>query len=172
MLFSGPSIRESKKEDRVLLGTIHNLLSNVIETAGRTLSDKVLDNFVFNCHSVCRALQEVLGKDRVTVVDGQYLGINITPEGKEKIEFQMHDHSWLVTPTGAIIDPYPTGIIGIISLCPLLVVNSGPYRVYGGSRYIPCPDVTKRVGTRETWRKSQLLAKVIRQSQNRTLQGE
>jgi hypothetical protein len=171
MLFSGPSLRESKKEDRELLFEICTLLSDVIETAGRTLSDKVLDNFVFNCHSVCRALQEVLGKDRVTVVDGHYVGIDTGTRESEFVEFQMNDHSWLTTPTGAIIDPYPTGIIGIISLCPLLVVNSGPYRVYGGSRYVPNTDVARRVCTRGTWRKSQLLAKVIRQSRNLKPQG-
>jgi|GEM_PF-1320875 len=172
MLFSGPSIKESKKEDRELLAIIHILLSNVIETAGRTLPDKVLDNFVFNCHSVCRALQEVLGKKQVIVVDGYYVGIDMGTRENEQVEFQMNDHSWLTTPTGAIIDPYPTGVIGIISLCPLLVVNSGPWRVYGGSRYIPSTTVAERVGTRKTWRKSQLLAKVIRESQNRKPQGE
>ena len=166
MLFSGPSLKETVPEDRELLAEIATLLGQVIETANATLPDKVLDHFTFNCHSVCRALQCVFGKEKVAVVDGSYLGIDIGTETKQ-VDFKLNDHSWLTTPSGAIIDPYPTGIIGIISLCPLLVVNTGRYRVFGGSRYVPDPTIALKVGNRVTWRKSQLMAKLMMKCRGR-----
>lgn len=59
---------------------------------------------VLSCHVLVRALANVLG---LQYVDGYFSS--------------RYDHSWLLTPSGHIIDPYPVAIWG------------GPFMIDGGS---------------------------------------
>ncbi|TAK57591.1 hypothetical protein EPO17_01585 [Patescibacteria group bacterium] len=171
MIFSTESIRETTEADRKLLSEIADILKGVVRTAQETLSEKASSQFTVGCHTVCRALQQVIGKDRITVVDGFYLGLDTKNDAGEIQLFQC-EHSWLLTSSGAIIDPHPTGLVGIMPLCPILVVNKGPRRVFGGNHYISDPSVTAKLGNRATWRESSLLARIMLMSKNRKPQGK
>lgn len=166
MIFSEESMRETTEADRRLLAEIAEILKGVLQTAKETLSEKALAKFTVGCHTICRALQMVIGKDSVTVVDGFYLGIDTKNDAGEIQLFQC-DHSWLLTSNGAIIDPHPTGLVGIMPLCPILVVDKGPRRVFGGNHYVSDPSVTAKFSDRATWRESSLLARIMLRSQNR-----
>ena len=95
---------------------------------------------IYRCHSVCRALVEVLPS--LKVVDGHYLGAkHILKKGRvDRLKFLYYPHSWLVTPTGSIIDPYPVACF----TQPILVVTRGRSSPCGKGLYIPNPDLTKQ----------------------------
>ncbi len=163
MIFSEECMRETTEADRKLLFEIAEILKRVIQTEKEILSEKALSQFTVGCHTVCRALQQVIGKDRVTVVDGFYLGIDTKSDASEIHLFQCQ-HSWLLTSCGAIIDPYPTGLVGIMPLCPLLVVDRGPRRVFGGNHYVSDPSVSTKLANRAIWRESSVLARIMLRS--------
>lgn len=60
------------------------------------------------CHSISRLMSLVFKE--LTLVDGILIGLDLLPEENKVTVVHTH-HSWLRTPDGAIIDPYPMGII-------------------------------------------------------------
>ena len=88
----------------------------------------------FNCHSVCRALATCIPK--LTLITGGYRGLRQVKKEKGKREFEVTvaSHSWLKTPDGAFIDPYP---VGAITYTPLLVpaIGSSIYLTFGSGLY-------------------------------------
>lgn len=110
----------------------------------------------FECHSICRALALEIGPS-VKCIDGEYLGIEFPSAGMAKLRGAAH--SWLVTESRTIIDPYP---IGMIVWSPLLLVSSGTFRDYASARYRPNFDVTEHVGGRDLWRKARVLQKLFK----------
>lgn len=68
---------------------------------------------LLNCHAFARALAfHVKG---LKVVDGYYIGILKNKSGYHRTSTE---HSWLVTPNGAIIEPFATGFL---SMTPILI---------------------------------------------------
>ncbi|MEN9647267.1 MAG: hypothetical protein RLY57_71 [Candidatus Parcubacteria bacterium] len=112
----------------------------------------------FECHSICRALAKVIPE--LTLVDGHYLGLRIVnEEGEKRVQVGTATHSWFCTPDDSIIDPYP---VGYLTPSPVLVVNRGPYKPFGGDHYIPLASVTREISNRELFRKTQILYSIIR----------
>ena len=108
----------------------------------------------FECHTICRAFAGVISD--LICVDGSFIGVKqLDPEGdKYKLQSRICHHSWLVTPKGLIIDPWP---VGVISLNAILVTNSGEYSPYGSGSYIEDSDITDLVTNRSLkWRSTRL----------------
>ena len=117
-------------------------------------------NPIVECHSICRGLAHNIPE--LTVVDGHYLGLESTAKDDPKSFLIRHcDHSWLLTPDQAIIDPYP---VGFISTNPVLIGPHGTYSVFSRHSYVPDPTVTRQVITRKVWRKTKIFCRLIDES--------
>lgn len=84
----------------------------------------------FNCHSVCRALAVLV--PNLTVITAGYRGLRQVNE--REFSITVASHSWLKTPDGAFIDPYP---VGVITYAPFLIPNVGEsvYLTFGSGLY-------------------------------------
>lgn len=95
---------------------------------------------IINCHSVARLVHLFLPE--LAVVDGDILGIR-SDNKKELYSLQATTHSWVRTPDGNIIDPYPMGIMSINSA--LLIPHTiSPYQIHGFNQYREMPDVARQ----------------------------
>ena len=107
----------------------------VIQELSRTITESrklfPLCNVVLDCHSITRFLAK--GIPELEVVTGSYLGISRT-EGERKAAVSYCPHSWLVTPDGAILDPYPVGVFATESV--VLVSTKPSYWDFGASFYL------------------------------------
>ena len=163
MFFSNAVWEDTSKEDRHTCADVTELVMPVNEYAKKFF--KRPDSIDFECHSVCRAIATLL--NTVKVVDGHLLGIT-QKEDEASFHFSLKfcDHSWLVTKSGTIIDPYPMGI-----LCgtPLLICTRGKYASCAAGHYVKDFEVTQRISTSRIYRKSVVLAEFIREaSKSRT----
>ncbi len=112
------------------------------------------------CHSICRALAKMI--PGLKVVDGNYIGLKqIRRKGKTYFKLRYAAHTWLVTPGGAIIDPYP---IGFFSANPVMVVGKGTYKPFGQGHYMPDKSTTKTHVTAEVLFKARELTRLFRQT--------
>ncbi len=112
----------------------------------------------FQCHSICRALFLDLPKGSLRLIDGMYVGFPIR-EGDKKL--YTCSHSWLLTPSDNIIDPYP---VGVMSLSPLLLVTSGNLGPFTSGHYWQTDEVTRRVSGRNMWRKARVCRSLMQDS--------
>ena len=117
---------------------------------------------LFECHSTCRAI--ALHVQELMVVDGHYIGVS-RKRRRDKVDARLRycTHSWLVTPSGSIIDPYP---VGILSMNPILIVTRGKYKSFGGGLYWPNAEVTRIIDTKELRERVKILSRVISEAQN------
>jgi len=123
-------------------------------------------NSIFNCHEIARAWY--LHSKKLKYVDGVVGGfgqckeIEVEGQKQQEIELVWCGHSRLLTPDGAIVDPYP---VGAISFGALLIPNCGDYRPYGGGLYVPTEGIvdgsTKQLKPRNVWRRANVLAGLI-----------
>lgn len=119
------------------------------------------ESLIFECHSTCRAIAEHVVELKVS--DGHYIGITKN-QSKEKVKVQLKfcSHSWLVTPSGSIIDPYP---VGFLSVNPVLIVTRGKYKSFGGNFYWEDEKVTEVIDTKELREKVEVLSRIISKAQ-------
>jgi len=108
----------------------------------------------FECHTICRAI--ALHIKELKVVDGHYIGVS--RKDRKGARIRLCDHSWLVTPSGSIIDPYP---VGCFVANAMLVVTRGEYRSFGGGLYWPDKKMTNKVYTKALCEKVQMLSQII-----------
>ena len=120
--------------------------------------DKKTKSPIYRCHSVCRAMKAVVPE--VEVIDGHYLGLRWRKAGTKRrlIAMLNCNHTWLLLPRGSIVDLYPVGIIPN----PLLVVNRGKYKPFGGGLYVKDRSVTKKVMTPAMWKETQIITAYAR----------
>lgn len=111
---------------------------------------------MFNCHVISRGLAIVV--PNLKVIDGLYVGCRKFNPGTMTVDSELCEHSWLQTPNGNIIEPYP---VGCASITPIIVINSGPLRPYGGGLYLPDPTLTRKISNRKTYRASIVLANIL-----------
>ena len=110
------------------------------------------------CHSICRGL--AMHISGLKLVDGHYIGLDSTEkEGGREFEIRHCDHSWLETPSGAIIDPYP---VGFLATNPIVIPSTGKYLPFAKGSYVPSHSVTSKIATRKTHRKSLFMLRLIR----------
>ena len=84
---------------------------------------------IFDCHSIVRGIAGHVQK--LDVQSGYYYGVEVGPDEGVVTTMKM-DHSWLRTPDGAIIDPYPGGFF---THQPILVPTKGHLAPFGGNLY-------------------------------------
>lgn len=113
-----------------------------------------------NCHAICRALaKHVRG---IKVVDGNFIGLKQQKKkGQTYFKLRFAAHSWLVTPSGTIIDPYP---VGFMSVNPVMVVTRGEYKPFGHGAYMPDKSTTRTHVTQEVLATAREMTRLIRQS--------
>ncbi len=129
MVWNSALLQRFSSDDKKLLVAvinIHNAVHDLWRKLPRTRLRKLPR---FECHTICRALAKKV--PTLLVEDGKYFGLRRAGETQEG---QFADHSWLVTPDGAIIDPYP---VGFLTPNPVLVVTRGIYQPYGSGLYVP-----------------------------------
>ena len=117
----------------------------------------------FECHTMSRAIALVLPK--LNCVDGFVKGFKPTVEhenGDKTYIFDSCRHSWLLTPDGAIIDPYP---VGFVVAQPILLPKGSIYSPFGHDMYEADSSITTHVAGRTLYRRSIVLAKFMRQAQ-------
>ena len=153
MLYNSSILDNTSDQDMKLLCEVMSLATKVRDYAKGLSYAKHL---TFECHSICRAISMALPK--LKCIDGSYAGLERIPAAGVVFELQYTDHSWLLTPDGAIIDPYP---VGYISVNPVIVVTKGQYSPFGGKLYVEDSRITTKVSARKLWRKSQVLYKMI-----------
>jgi len=112
----------------------------------------------FECHPIARAISLVIPE--LKLVNGNYLGLRLScAKGKRALILKQCRHSWLVTPDGAILDPYP---VGFTTMDVVLVATKGPYKHFGGALYWPNENVMAEVNRRKIKRRSIVLAQHMR----------
>jgi hypothetical protein len=111
-----------------------------------------------DCHSLARLLSLIFPECKL--VDGSLIGLK---KGEEVEQFYIYrtDHSWIITPDSAIIDPYPMGImpVGSVLLVPT-VENS--YNVHGSNRYEANPEIRSNFDVTDSWRRARSHLRTIR----------
>ncbi len=158
MLFSNEVLKSTSKRDRKLLVRVGELLNTLAEYCVRERDN--IPDIKYECHSICRGL--ALSLPELTLVDGLYFGVDITVvNGEHTFDPKLCDHSWLTTPSGSIIDPYP---VSIIACGPLLVVTKGNHCRWGGQLYIPSSEVTRRIATADMAKRSEIIAETIKKA--------
>lgn len=116
---------------------------------------------VFECHVIARAI--ALALPRLKLVNGFYLGFKKRKRaGRAFYQFVKCEHSWLVTPTGTIIDPYP---VGYLTIDVIMVATRGPLKVYGGNQYLQDEKAKFAISRKEIRRKSLILLGIIKRAQ-------
>jgi hypothetical protein len=112
---------------------------------------------------MCRSLRIHFG-DLVKVIDGHVVGMKhfeVINSG-EVIHINKGDslqHSWLVLPDNAMVDPFPTGVY---ATSPLFFPPFGKYHdVFPASIYIAVDGILENAQTAEVWKKAGNIALVL-----------
>ena len=141
--------------DRALHLKVRAIMANTWKYA---LSLEIGGRLSFECHSIAKAIS--MAFPELKMVSGSYLGLEWreAPGQKTMVKVVCCPHSWLVTPDEAIIDPYPVSVDGLEAM---LVVTKGMYAPFGTGLYRPN---NASVFTKEIWRRSQVLFKLIQKA--------
>ncbi len=110
-----------------------------------------------NCHSICRAIS--LFKKELQVIDGQMIGIG--KSDGSKFQLLSTNHSWLLTPDGAIIDPY---LIGVVSAEGVLLIprSTDSFAIHGCNRYLPNDDTDeKEFDVTDAWKRARSMLRTV-----------
>lgn len=154
MLFSDILSNGITPRDRESWIKVMDKLLQIHENSRKTPSKH---NLRYECHSICLALKRAIPE--LTLVHGCYLGLEITKK-PEQFEYDVRNcrHSWLTTSDGAIIDPYP---VGVLTVNPLIIGNSD-YNLFGRAFYYEQPTVVREINYRKVWRQADLLFQLMR----------
>ena len=110
------------------------------------------------CHTVSRMLCLIL-KD-LTLVDGYITGFQFSDDRRTATVVHTN-HSWLTTPNGAILDPYPMGVSPQNSA--MLIPTKGIYTVHGANYYFPeKKKVRKPFDVKGSWKRARFQANLFK----------
>jgi hypothetical protein len=153
--------------------SLHAGVTMVMHAAWRGVIDKderfIKDHGGFNCHAIARAWS--LHSKKLKYVDGYFLGVQEVErdsDGRKVMKIRGCLHSWLLTPDGAIIDPYPANSI---SYGALLIPNKesimhpfcgGVYQARNATEILKGDTIYS--DPRRVWRKARVFAKVLDQA--------
>ena len=142
MLHNSVLSKDVDAEDIKVFGQVWTI---ILDNGRYSKEHAEAQNTKFNCHSFCRALAHHVPE--VKLVDGYVIGFEISVENDHKtLSMIRAEHSWLVLPKGAIMDPYP---VGIMPFNPLLIPTRGDLKCFCGNMYMPDPAVKDIVLTPE-----------------------
>lgn len=112
----------------------------------------------YRCHSICYALVRLVPGLRVQ--DGTYLGFETRREtGRLHFKPRIWNHSWLQTPSGAVIDAYPIGFISFGG--PIIVASGKRLGPFGTNYYVPDERAAREFLTKKVRRETEILHKFI-----------
>ena len=126
-------------------------------------ADEVKRNpFWPNCHSSCRALKIHLG-DMVEVIDGFLMGYRsyliLKGDDVAQVSNDYIEHSWLLLPDGATVDPFPAGVY---ATSPLIFPPFGMFQnVLPTQLYSAFDGVAPFASTDEVWARSKRIAQIF-----------
>ncbi|MFA6432948.1 MAG: hypothetical protein WCV82_04020, partial [Candidatus Paceibacterota bacterium] len=116
MFYAEETYNLATEKDRKLSMRVGELMWQARLVSKEKMGKRI--NTIFECHSICRAVILEIPDGSLRCVDGDLVGIEIGDD--LAVRFHVCSHSWLVTENGAIIDPYPPGIM---AMGPLLIVK-------------------------------------------------
>ena len=143
------------KSDRGIFLRINDLLWTAYEKR-RAFSKR--SQMKVECHTICRALCLEITDGSIRYVDGNYVSVVLGDEGGL---IHRCPHSWLVTESGSIIDPYP---LGRIALSPVLIATTGIYAPYAAQHYCPDPEIRAGLDLRDIWHRARILQRYFKSS--------
>jgi hypothetical protein len=150
-------LESTTKKDRELQIKASHLVHKTRVYASKTTDE--VKNMDFECHSIATVLAMVVPE--LKVVHGVYVGIKILKD--KSYQLITCDHSWLVTPDGAILDPYPVGYSVLIEV--VLVPTQGEYIHYGAVNYVPQKGIRFRITRKEINKKARMLRDLIHKAE-------
>lgn len=167
MHFANAMTRATTAQDRQLLEEVTFGLRSlfIIGILKREAGNKKWKVRTVDCHAIARMLSIVLSE--CTLVDGLLYGLRPVGNGK----WSMFDtcHSWLVTPDGAIIDPYPMGIIAAGSAL-LIPTQSTSYSPHGSNLYEENPEVKEHFDVDDSWKRARSYVRILHKNMNAHLE--
>jgi hypothetical protein len=161
MILNNALMQSVSRQDKVIFTEVIKLVKFARDYVDSLPEQKRKKLPPFECHSMCRGIVKHL--KGCTVVDGHYFGIERAHNKKRCGLSRFAHHSWLRTPSGAIIDLYP---VGFITITPVLVVNRGTYKAFGSGFYIPDKNVQRSFGRLRITHKSRVLSELIGKAKN------
>lgn len=159
MYFVNETTKAVTDKDLTFLRQICVLLRTLCFVNGR--QKKTNPHFAtvqMECHSIARLLSLIFKE--LTLIDGVIVGFDLLPEQGKVTPVQTY-HSWLITPDGAIIDPYPMGLIATTSAL-LIPTSNTRYCVHGGNFYHKNPRVREQFSSAECWRNARSCLRTLR----------
>jgi len=149
MYFANENTNAVTEKDFSLLQQVCIMLRTLCFMGGRKIKTNSEWKIVqMECHSVSRLISLVFKE--LTLVDGILIGLDLIPV-ENKVSVVHTHHSWLRTPDGAIIDPYPMGLISTTSAL-LIPTSETRYCVHGGNLYHENPSVREHFDVAQCWR--------------------
>jgi hypothetical protein len=161
MYFVNENTEAVTKRDQGLLFEVCILLKTFCLVCSRKFQEN--PNWkarISECHTIAR-LVSIPIKD-LSVVDGFLIGLRINLE-TSSAEVVKTDHSWLTTPDGAIIDPYPMGIITSTSAL-LIPTKNTRYVVHGSNLYNEDRRVQENFDLTKSWKDARSLFRLLKRN--------
>lgn len=160
MYFSNENTQAVTEEDQTLLFQV-SLVLRTLCFVGAEMKKKNSKWKIrtIECHSIARLLFFIFKKE-LCLVDGLLIGLTHTEDSKSMKVMQTR-HSWLKTSDGAIIDPYPMGIISVTGAI-LLPSPSTIYCAHGYNLYRDHPAIKEEVDLTRACKNARSLMRVLR----------
>ncbi len=110
-MLNNPRLRDGiTEEDCILYRRGRFILENLIKNNAELAVYG--EDLLYNCHSICRAL--VIHIPQLRVADGYHFTVEIEVKNEYKpVIREITIHSWLLCPSGSIIDPCPVSIMTV-----------------------------------------------------------
>lgn len=160
MYFVNQNTKAVTENDLKLLYQVCTLLRTFCFVGGKQQEKNPQWSAVrMECHSVARMVSLIFKNDLV-LVDGTLLGLGLIPE-ENRVRIEHTHHSWLRTPDGAIIDPYPMGLIAT-TLALLIPTSDTAYCIHGGNLYHENPSVREYFDVTQCWKNARSALRTLK----------
>jgi len=132
-----------------------------IATIKEKAQNPALRMATINCHSIARLISLIFSD--LKLVDGILYGVQLTFSENEIPQTALCTtlHSWLQTPDGAIIDPYPMGVIAA-STAVLIPVTGTHFCVHGGNMYREDSSIRAKFNVRRSLKNAHACFRLLR----------
>lgn len=128
MFFKTPQVANVSAADLDFLEKVTKAFFQILYNIAVVRKTKKRIKIAPTCHEVSRAMNIIFSD--LKLVSGYYHGLEKTENGFRII---LTEHSWLETPDGSILDPYPVQAISGSQV--LLIATKGMYASCGSIMY-------------------------------------
>lgn len=159
MHFSNDSTRSITSKDKQLLRHVSFMMrSFFLITVRKRIENKDWNIHFVDCHSISRLISKLITD--CTLIDGYLIGMKFQGNTVRLIDTC---HSWIRTPDGAIIDPYPMGVISPSSVL-LIPTTENIYTAHGAEMYREDRGVQKHFDVANSWRRAYSHLRILRKN--------